>query len=279
VSAASLTITALASGSSGNALLARYGAAALLIDCGLALRTLEGLLRYQGLAAAQLRAVLLTHEHGDHALSAAALARRHGIPVVCNARTRQALGAELEGVVVEELPVGQRAALGPFELQSFPVAHDAAEPVGLRLSAGGASVAVAVDLGSWSEATVAALRGADLLVVEANHDRELLRASPYPRALQQRICGALGHLDNVQCGELLARVCTGAACDVWLAHLSAQTNSPQLARTGVRRVLDMAGVAGVRIGVLPRQAARGPAGAPTWRAEERLLVQQQLFEL
>lgn len=272
-----LSITALASGSSGNALLARHGDAALLIDCGIPLRTLEGLLRYQGMSAEQIGAVVLTHEHGDHSLGAAALARRHGVPVVCNPATREALGPALEGVAVEALPVGELAAIGPFEVCSFPVAHDAADPVGLRLSASGATVAIAVDLGSWDETTVTALRGADLLVVEANHDRELLRAAPYPLSIQQRICGARGHLDNVQCGALLARVCAGAVCDVWLAHLSAQTNSPQVALAGVRRVLDLAGVSGPRLSVLPRRAARGAGGAPTWRAEERLLVQRSLF--
>lgn len=272
----SLAVTSLASGSSGNALLAHCGDAALLIDCGIALRTLEGLLRYQGVEPRQIRALLLTHEHGDHTLSAAALARRYGIPVVCNGLTRDAMGDELDGLPVELLPVGELAAIGPFELRSFRVSHDAADPVGYRISAAGATLAVAVDLGSWSEATVAALHGADLLVVEANHDRELLRASPYPWAIQERIFGPRGHLDNVQCGELLARACDGP-CDVWLAHLSEQTNTPRVAEAGVRRVLTLAGVAGLRLGVLPRRSPKGPRAAPTWRAEDRMLLQRSLF--
>ncbi|NTU82306.1 MAG: MBL fold metallo-hydrolase [Chloroflexales bacterium] len=272
----SLTVTSLASGSSGNALLARCGDDALLVDCGIALRTLEGLLRYQQLEPRRIRALVLTHEHGDHTLSAAALARRYGIPVVCNGPTREAMGAELAGLPVELLPVGELAAIGPFELRSFRVSHDAADPVGYRIAAAGATVAIAVDLGSWDEATVAALCGADLLVVEANHDRELLRASPYPWAIQERIFGPFGHLDNVQCGELLSRACDGP-CDVWLAHLSEQTNTPRVAAAGVRRVLSMAGVAGPRLGVLPRRSPRGPAAAPTWRSEERMLVQQSMF--
>ncbi len=224
----------------------------------------------------QIRALVLTHEHGDHALSAAALARRYRIPVLLNPATRDALGAELDGVAAELLPVGQLAQVGPFELRSFRVPHDAADPVGLRITAAGSTVAIAVDLGSWTDEVAGNLRGADLLVVEANHDRELLRGSPYPRAIQQRIFGRLGHLDNVQCGELIARACA-AACDVWLAHLSQQTNSPQIAAAGVRRVLGLAGVAGVRLGVLPRRSPKGPSAAPTWRAEDRMLVQQSLF--
>jgi phosphoribosyl 1,2-cyclic phosphodiesterase len=272
----SFAVTSLASGSSGNALLLRCGEAALLVDCGIALRTLEGLLRYQGCAPGHIRALLLTHEHGDHALSAAALARRYGVPVVCNQATRDALGDELAGVTVELLPVGELAAIGPFELRSFRVCHDAADPVGYRIGAADASVAVAIDLGSWDVTTAEALRGADLLVVEANHDRELLRASPYSWALRDRIFGPRGHLDNVQCGELLARACTGPS-DVWLAHLSEQTNTPKVALAGVRRVLSMAGMVDTRLSALPRRSPKGPGGAPTWRSTDRMMTQRSLF--
>ncbi|MFV9507590.1 MAG: MBL fold metallo-hydrolase [Oscillochloridaceae bacterium umkhey_bin13] len=271
-----LTVTALASGSSGNALLVRCGSDALLVDCGLPMRTLAGLLRYQGLELDQLKAVLLTHEHGDHALSAAALARRYRVPIICNAATRAALGDELAGLPVEALPVGELAALGAFEFRSFSVAHDAADPVGYRVSAAGASLAYAVDLGSWDATTVAALRGADLLIVEANHDRELLRAAPYPAPIRQRICGQRGHLDNIQCGELLAQAMPTTST-IWLAHLSAQSNSPKVASAGVRRVLDLAGLPKVLLSALPRRAAKGPSGAPTWRADEHATVQANLF--
>jgi phosphoribosyl 1,2-cyclic phosphodiesterase len=272
----SLIVTSLASGSSGNALLAQCGPEALLIDSGIALRTLERLLGYRGIAMTQIRAVLLTHEHGDHALSAAALARRYGIPVVCNAATRAALGDELKQAPVEELPVGERASIGAFDVTSFSLRHDAAEPVGFRVTAAGATAALAVDLGSWDEGTVQALRNADLVVLEANHDRELLRAAPYPWAIQQRIFGPLGHLDNVQAGELLARAVAQQPCDVWLAHLSAQANSPQMAVKGVRRVLDLAGVADIRLKALPRRSVNAPGGAPTWHSDSRLM-QGRLF--
>jgi phosphoribosyl 1,2-cyclic phosphodiesterase len=272
----SLIVTSLASGSSGNALLAQCGAEALLIDSGIALRSLERLLAYRGIAMAQIRALLLTHEHGDHALSAAALARRYGVPVVCNAATRAALDAELSHVPVKELPVGERAGIGPFDVTSFRLRHDAADPVGFRIQAAGATAAVAVDLGSWDAGTVAALRDADLVVLEANHDRELLRAAPYPWAIQQRIYGPLGHLDNVQAGELLAHALANRPCDVWLAHLSAQANSPQIAVRGVQRVLDLAGVTGAHLRALPRRSVNAPGGAPTWHSASRFM-QGRLF--
>jgi phosphoribosyl 1,2-cyclic phosphodiesterase len=270
------TVTSLASGSSGNALAVQREGETLLIDCGIALRTMEKLLRYRGIAPESIRALLLTHEHGDHALSAAALARRYAVPVICNAATRDALGAELDGVAVELLPVGEGAGVGAFDVRSFRVRHDAADPVGYRVAADGATMALAVDLGSWDDSTAAALSGAELLVVEANHDRELLKASPYPWATRQRIFGPLGHLDNMQCGELLARAGIGAGHEVWLAHLSEQTNSPRMAAAGVRRVLELANRREVSLHALPRRSVNGPGGAPTWHSDTRLM-QQTLF--
>lgn len=273
----SLTVTSLASGSSGNALLAQCGDDALLIDCGIALRTLEKLLAYRDIAPRGIRALLLTHEHGDHTLSAAALARRYGIPVVCNSLTRAALSDELDAVAVEELPVGQRATIGPFDVSSFRLPHDAADPVGFRVTADGATMALAIDLGSWNEETIAALRGADLLVVEANHDREQLLASAYPWAIRQRIFGPLGHLDNIQCGELLTRAGVADGTSVWLAHLSEQTNSPRMAMAGVGRVLELAGRRKVALSCLPRRSLNKPGGAPSWNSDVRFMQQELLF--
>jgi phosphoribosyl 1,2-cyclic phosphodiesterase len=241
---------------------------------------LERHIAYRGIEPRKLLAVLLTHEHGDHALSVAAFARRHGVPVVCNGPTRAALGAELDGLVVEELPIGERATIGPFDLRSFTLAHDAAAPVGYRISAEGATAAMAVDLGSWDGSVVNALMGADLVVIEANHDRERLMVAPYPWQVRQRIYGPLGHLDNVQAGEILARVCAQRSdCDVWLAHLSEQSNSPKLATQGVQRVLQMAGVAFPRIQALPRRTRPELRDAPVWHSDALGAVQGSLFPL
>lgn len=270
-------VTSLASGSSGNALLVQADGAALLVDCGLSLRAIEKHLAYLGLHPSDLRAILLTHEHGDHALSAGPLARRHAVPLVCNQATSAALGDELEGVTVETLPPGQEARIGPFAVTAFPVPHDAAAPVGYRIVVGGATLGLAVDLGSWTDAVAEQLRPADLLIVEANHDRERLMAAPYPWPIRHRIGSPLGHLDNVQAGELLARIAAdGRRRDVWLAHLSEQTNSPRIACDGVGRVLKLAGAAGLRLAALPRKAALSPRGAVVW-SSDHLLRQGELF--
>src|SRR5690242_11538118 len=183
-----LRVTSLASGSSGNALLIELDGlggqpGALMIDCGLPQRRIERHLAHAGLRPADLAAILLTHEHGDHAMSAGSIARRHRVPVVANAPTTSALSVSLAGIEVRTLPVGNTIAIGPFCIRSFPVPHDAAAPVGYAIRAGDWCVGVAIDLGSWDEAVLAGLQEADLVVLEANHDREKLRAAPYDWAV------------------------------------------------------------------------------------------------
>lgn len=265
-----MLVASLASGSAGNALLVQAGDEALLIDAGISLRSLERLLAERGVAPAQVRAVLLTHEHDDHTLSALAFARRYGVPVVTNAPTLAALG-ETATAPVAALPVGERGAIGAFSVESFRVPHDAADPVGYRVQAAGVTVAVAVDLGSWDATIVAALSAADLIVIEANHDRELLPSAPYPPAVRRRISGPRGHLDNTQCGQLLAQiVANGAPSAVWLAHLSRHANTPPVAVAGVGRVLRQAGVQRIpHLYPLPARAQPIAGGIPIWRASER----------
>ncbi len=261
-------VTSLASGSDGNALLLRSGNDALLVDCGLPLRRLEPLLRFAGVHPAQLRAVLLTHEHGDHALGAGTLARRYGVPVVCNSETRAVLARQLKQAAVEELPVGQRASIGVFDVCSFAVEHDAAAPVGYCLAAQSVVVGLATDLGSWTDEVAAHLGRADLLLLEANHCRKRLLASSYPWAVCQRILGPRGHLDNEQAAELLIRIgADGRQRDVRLAHLSQQGNRPKQALKSVREALKAAGVSNLRLGVLAREAVCSRKGMPVWSSD------------
>ena len=266
-----LRVTSLASGSSGNALLVQADGAALLIDCGLPQRVIERHLGRAGLRPADLTAILLTHEHGDHVLSAGPLARRHGIPIVANAATAAALGGALSGVERLNLAVAGTIALGPFSVRSFAVPHDAAAPVGYCIQSDGGCVGVAIDLGSWDEGVLESLRAADLVVLESNHDRERLRLAPYDWAVKQRIYSRLGHLDNMEAGALLARLgADGRRRTAWLAHLSERANSPLIATKVVSSVLSMAQVACIDVHALPRRAAM------TWESD-RHLHQMELF--
>ncbi|NWG22565.1 MAG: MBL fold metallo-hydrolase [Chloroflexi bacterium] len=268
----SLTATSLASGSSGNALLVRHGDAALLVDCGLSQRAIERALARAGLRPGDLHAILLTHEHGDHTLSAPSLARRHGVPLVASGPTLAALSADLAGVAVRELPVGTCAGVGAFSVRSFPVPHDAAAPVGYAIAAGNWQVGVAIDLGSWTEDVVEGLADADLVVIEANHDQTYLWSAPYSKPLKQRIHGPSGHLDNIAAGRLLARLgADGRRRSAWLAHLSQEANSPHIAEKVVRGVLALAGVTWINVTALPRRA-------PLSWSSDRHMEQMTLFE-
>lgn len=239
-----LTITSLASGSNGNALLVQADDTAILVDCGLSLKATERYLRGRGVDPGSLRAVLLTHEHGDHSHSAGALSRRYGVPVVANAPTLAALGAALDGARTAPLDADGSTMLGPLRVQGFAVPHDAAAPLGFLLSACGWTVGLAIDLGDWDEALAAALAPADLLVVEANHDRERLLAAPYPWGIKHRILSPLGHLDNMGAGELLAYIARdGRERQAWLGHLSEQANSPTIALRAVGACLRQTGAA------------------------------------
>ncbi|NOK63495.1 MAG: MBL fold metallo-hydrolase [Chloroflexi bacterium AL-N1] len=247
--------TSLASGSSGNALLVQTDTTALLVDCGLPQRTIEKHLAHVGIAPADLSAILLTHEHGDHAHSAGPLARRYNIPIITNVPTTNALGVALAGVMPRMLDVGATTHIGDCQIQSFPIPHDAAAPVGYTIHAEGWCVGVATDLGSWDAIVLESLQPADLVVIEANHDLEKLRMAPYQWPVKQRIFSPLGHLDNIETGNLLARLGDNGRCrTAWLAHLSEQANSPDIARKVIQNVLALAEVSCIRVAVLPRRA-------------------------
>jgi phosphoribosyl 1,2-cyclic phosphodiesterase len=264
-------VTSLASGSSGNALLIQTDRAALLIDCGLPQRAIERQLRYVGLQPSDLAAIVLTHEHGDHTLSAVPFSRRHGVPLVANRPTADALGLLSAGVAFRVLPTGGMAEIADLTLRSFPVQHDAAEPVGYTIQAGRWCAGVAIDMGSWNEDVLVGLAPADLVVVESNHDRERLRAAPYSWPIKQRIFGPRGHLDNVDAGALLARLgADGRRRTAWLAHLSEQANSPRIALEVVGGVLALAEVRCIKVQALPRRAPL------TWESE-RHVEQLELF--
>jgi phosphoribosyl 1,2-cyclic phosphodiesterase len=257
----SLTVTSLASGSSGNALLLRYEGHALLVDCGLSQRAIERALAHAALAPAQVCAVLLTHEHGDHVGCAGPFARRHGLAIAANRGTHDAIGDRAADIACTEIPTGTQQAIGPFQIRSFSLPHDAADPVGYTVQAGGVCVGIAIDFGSWSANVASELASADLIVIEANYDQERLRSAPYAWPIKQRIYGERGHLDNVDAGRLLSTIgADGRRRTAWLAHLSREANSPEVALRVVNGMLRMASVRCIDVHALPRRAPLSWAG-------------------
>lgn len=250
----------LRSGSSGNAILVEAGATRFLIDAGL---TAEAVLREIASdgQAPRLDAILLTHEHDDHARGAAAVGRATGAVVLAGEPTLRAAGPLLAGVRVESFRPGRPFALGSVEVTPFPLPHDAAEPVGFVLSADGARATIATDLGEVTDELVARARGTDLFVLEANYDLGLMAVSSYPWFLKNRIVSTRGHLSNDGAARAVAAALNGGPQTVCLVHLSEVNNLAPLARDTVRAALDTAGARGVRV-----EAVRPNSGGTWWTA-------------
>lgn len=242
-----MQVTSLASGSSGNALVVEHDGQAILVDCGLAPRKLAGLLRDAGVPPTRLSAVLITHEHSDHVVGAGAIPRTLEVPFYMTPGTHRA-NPIVNGIAafgrreVIEQPVGSTRSIGTFEVTSFPVSHDGAEVCGYLIEAGGRAVAVFTDLGVAESHLHEPLSRAELLVIESNHDENLLWRGPYPWHLKKRVASERGHLSNDACGTLLCDVLPESGREIWLAHLSRTNNRPQIAASAVRATLHAHGL-------------------------------------
>ena len=232
-----LRFKSLGSGSSGNATLVEVQSGAkttrLLIDCGLRLRDLEARLIESGTSAENLDAIFITHEHGDHIGCARSLVKRYATPLWMSQGTwlaiqndgwvqfQHLLNVARDGCTIE---------LGDLQALPFTVPHDAREPLQLRCSDGNRHLGVVTDLGHASSHVVASLQGCHALLLEANHDPDLLQASTYPSFLKQRVAGPWGHLANHAAADLLSRIKHEQLNHVLAAHLSERNNTPDLAR-------------------------------------------------
>lgn len=246
-----LYFRSLASGSSGNAYLLRTETISLLFDAGLRRAALEKLLEAEGVPPARLGGVLISHEHRDHLGSAGELAGRHGIPVWANDEVLRAAG--LEGLsTAAVLDVGRPMLLGDVEVTTFPVSHDAVRPVGFLIRTGGKVITIATDLGRPDGHLTEAVAAGDLVVLESNHDPEMLHSGRYPPYLRKRVAGPTGHLANHQAAEVLAHHVKNDGVEVWLAHLSRNNNTQSLAMRTVAGILRASGLSRMQVGIARR---------------------------
>jgi len=252
----------LGSGSHGNATLAEFGSTRILVDAGLPARTLGKRLESLGVAPGSISAVLLSHEHQDHAQGAELFSRRYGVPVFSSLETLEALDrSPVHFSGWHPLEHARVTHIGAVRVDAFPVPHDAARPVGFVLESGGVRAGIVTDLGHATTLVVERLRGCHVLMVEANHDDAMLVNGPYPWQVKQRVSSRLGHLSNVEAGRLLAHVVDDACQAIVLAHLSEHNNTPELARAATRNALRRAGRDSIAIHVAERLSPSRPVTA------------------
>lgn len=233
-----MRFASLGSGSRGNALVVEVGQTRLLLDCGFGIREMVSRLSRLELQPEDIAGILITHEHSDHIGGAVKFSGRYGIPVwLTHGTFKNHTPAEIlpDACLIDGHSAFQ---VGEIEVQPFPVPHDAREPVQYVFSNGCRRLGVLTDVGNSTPHIEAILSGCDALVLECNHDADMLRDGPYPPMLKQRVAGRFGHLDNSAAARLLANLDNGRLQHVIAAHLSEKNNTPELAREALSTVLN-----------------------------------------
>jgi phosphoribosyl 1,2-cyclic phosphodiesterase len=238
-------VSVLASGSRGNCAVIESSKARLLVDVGVSCRETFKRLKLVGLEPRSLSAILITHEHSDHVSGLATLAKKLDIPVFMTGATHQAWARSLRDdagqlpklAKLEIFSAGRQFQIADITVMPFTIPHDAADPVGFTFHAEGAKMAFATDLGYMPASVRDHLRRCDVLILESNHDLEMLRVGPYPWSVKQRVMSRVGHLSNDSLAQFFAEDYDGGASHIVLAHLSEQNNHPEVARRTAEQAL------------------------------------------
>jgi phosphoribosyl 1,2-cyclic phosphodiesterase len=222
----------LGSGSKGNCSYIRHQQKALLIDQGFSLKNLLERMEICGIDGQSVGAIILTHEHSDHFKGVGIFARRYGVPVYLTAQTAKSIYSDVfNKVILKTFTAGDELAIEDLTVKTFHIPHDAADPIGIVVSAEKIKIAVVTDLGTVAESVLVHITDPDLLFLESNHDMTMLLNGPYPLHLKQRIKSRVGHLSNEQSLELLQRLShNGRLRHLILGHLSEINNHPAIVR-------------------------------------------------
>ena len=230
----------LASGSSGNAALLSCDGTHLLIDMGISCRRICQSLAQLGLRPEDLTAVLITHEHTDHIGGLATYIKKYRTPIICTPGTSRQLHYRLAGItpLLRSIPFCQQESLGSVAVTALPTSHDCNASAAYRIDTPDGTLAYLTDTGYIPGETAHAMLGAEMLILESNHDVEMVRSGPYPYSLKQRILGPQGHLSNDVAARFAADSAKAGTRDIILAHLSEENNTPQMALNAVGRLLE-----------------------------------------
>lgn len=240
-----MRLCSIASGSSGNCIYVGSDTTHILVDVGISgKRTREGLERL-GVKAEELDGIFITHEHADHISGLGVMARKYGVPIYGTRGTLKAVRnisqiGKIDDSLLQEIEADTKIIVKDLTLNPMRTSHDAAEPVAYRISHGKQKLGIITDLGCYNDYTVEALQGMNALLIEANHDVNMLQVGPYPYYLKKRILGDRGHLSNELSGQLLSRVLNDNMQTIILGHLSKENNLPELAYETVRVEIAMA---------------------------------------
>jgi len=252
-------LTILGSGSAGNSAYLEAGQTRLLIDAGLSGRQIRHRLLSIGRTPEVLSGILVSHEHSDHIQGLTTLAAKLGIPVYCNRQTRLGIEAAL-GIQGQFriFDTGAAFEVGEVAVETFSVPHDAADPVGFLVRTAGGNIGFVTDLGHATKLVLQRARPAHLLVLESNHDIEMLQNDfRRPWSLKQRILSRHGHLSNSAAAEALRELITAETRHVCLAHLSRDCNRPELALAAAQQCLQALGASHVRLGAASQESPHG----------------------
>jgi phosphoribosyl 1,2-cyclic phosphodiesterase len=256
-----ITVSVLGSGSRGNATFIKTEQVRLLIDAGMSRKEIAQRMEAIGEDPDGVDAVLITHEHGDHSCGLKMLLKDLPIEAFLTWGTITAMQAdqyELSGSKIVPIQPGIPFQIGDVEIFPFRVPHDATEPVAFSLTCGGVKITQLTDIGYMPDYVAERLRGSHMLILESNHDLEMLRVGPYPWNLKQRLMGRYGHLSNTAVGRFIRDQYDGMAEYVLLAHLSEKNNHPEIAKQEATRALRCRGLSTARLAVTSQNEPTSP---------------------
>ncbi len=234
-----MRMVSIASGSSGNCIYIGSDNTHILVDAGISNRRIETGLKELGLSPGELSGILITHEHSDHIKGLGVLARKYDMPIYSTRETLEEIQdskslGEIPGELMHPILPDHDFKLGDLDIKPFSIDHDAANPVAYRVENNRKSVAVATDMGHYSQYIIDHLKDLDAILLESNHDVKMLEAGPYPYYLKRRILGDYGHLSNENAGKLLSNILHDNLKHIFLGHLSKENNYEELAYETVR---------------------------------------------
>ena len=239
-----MRLCSIASGSSGNCTYVGSETTHLLVDIGISGKKTESGLNDLGLKGSDMDGILLTHEHADHVAGLGVFVRKYEIPIYATKGTIRALKnmkqvGPIEDALFCEIQEDKKFIIKDLTVNPMKISHDAAQPVAYRIQYGRKKIGICTDLGIFNDYTVESLRGMDAVLIEANHDVNMLQVGPYPYYLKQRILGDKGHLSNENSGRLLCKILHDGLQSIILGHLSKENNLPELAYEAVRLEINM----------------------------------------